>query len=452
MKVAISEHFTYKKIFKLVITPILMMVFISLYSVIDGICIANLSTHEAFAGVNLAYPITAVIGGFGMLFGAGGAALISRMLGEKKDHLAKETFTNIVMAASIVGIVFSIVGFFVVEPYVNGMSTITSDYNPDMLSEAKIYGKILMLGQVLFIVQNMFHSLFVVDGKPQLGFLFAILAGIINIVFDVIFIGPCQMGAKGAAIATIMGYGVGALGPVLYFVFNKKGTIYFVKSKINIGNILRAARNGISEFVNYGAMTVSGVVFSVQLLKYAGQSGIEAYGVIMYVILVFWAIFLGYSSSMSPVAGYNLGANNKEELSNVLRKSLIIISIFSLCMLALGEGLAYPIALAFGSGNAAVIELSTTAMRIWSISFLFCGFAIYGGSFFVGLNNGLLALNISIMRSIILVVLFTFTLPLGMGTNGIWLAPVCSEGLAAIIALSLIYLYRKRYGYGLFVK
>lgn len=455
MKVSISEHFTYKKIFKLTIAPILMMVFISLYSVIDGVCIANLPAteslrHAAFAGVNLAYPITAVIGGVGMLFGTGGSALISKMLGEKKKQLAKETFTNIIIAATVVGITFSLIGFFIVEPFVYGMSQITSDYDPLMISEAIIYGKILMAGQFLFIVQNMFHTLFVVDEKPHLGFVASIAAGVTNIVFDVIFIGPCNMGAMGAAIATVMGYGVGAIGPVLYFIFNKKGNIYFVKTKINFTNILKAARNGLSEFINYGAMTVSGVVFSVQLLKYAGQNGIEAYGIIMYVILIFWAVFLGYSNTMAPVAGYNLGAKNKKELSNVLKKSLIIIAGISLTMLALGEGLSYPIALAFSSGYKELIDLATYAMRIWSISFLFCGFAIFGSTFFVGLNNGLLALNISMTRSIVLNILFAFTLPLACGTTGIWLVAPCAEGGAAILALVLIFVYQKKYGYQLF--
>ena len=223
MKVSISEHFTYKKILKLTIAPILMMIFISLYSVIDGICIANFSTHAAFAGVNLAFPITTVIGGIGLLFGTGGSALLSKMLGEKKNQLAKETFTNIIIAASVVGIVLSLIGFFIMEPYAIAMGQ-KSGEEPEkikaMVDEAIKYGRILMAGQFLFILQNMFHTLFVVDEKPQLGFIFAIAAGVTNIVFDVIFIGPCKMGAMGAGIATVMGYAVGAIVPVLYFIVN----------------------------------------------------------------------------------------------------------------------------------------------------------------------------------------------------------------------------------------
>ena len=453
MKVSISEHFTYKKIFKLTIAPILMMVFISLYSVVDGICVSNLSTHDAFAGVNLIYPITTVVGGFGMLFGAGGSALIGKLLGQKKKEEAKATFTNVVIAATVVGIVLSVAGFFVVEPFAKAMGNVSTGEVSGMVQEAINYGRIIMLGQFLFIVQNMFHTLFVVDEKPQLGFIFAVASGVTNIVFDVIFIGPCHMAATGAAIATVMGFAVGAIGPVLYFIFNKKGNIYFVKTKFEIKPVLKSTSNGLSEFINFAAMAVSGISFNYQLLKYypgdMGQIGVEAYGVIMYVILIFVAIFLGYSNTMSPVVSYNLGAENKKELSNVLKKSLIIISIISVTMLALGEGLATPIAHLFSKGSKEMIELTTLAMRLWSISFLFSGFALYGATFFVGLNNGLIALIISITRSIALSALFVFVLPLAMGPNGIWLTPMCHEGGGAILSLVLIYLYRNKYGYSI---
>lgn len=458
MKVSISEHFTYKKILKLTIAPILMMIFISLYSVIDGICIANLPSDptiaaDAFAGVNLVYPITTIIGGLGMLFGAGGSALIGKLLGQNKNDEAKKTFTNVIIAALIVGLVLSIIGFFVVEPFVRAMGKVGTGDISGMVEEAIKYGRIIMIGQFLFIIQNMFHTLFVVDEKPHLGFIFAVAAGVTNIVFDVIFIGPCDMGGTGAAIATVMGFAVGAIGPVLYFIFNKTGNIYFVKTKFDIKPVLKSVTNGLSEFINFAAMAVSGISFNYQLLKYygeIGQTGVEAYGVIMYVILIFVAIFLGYSNTMSPVVSYNLGANNKGELSNVLKKSLIIIAVISVSMLALGEGLSTPIALIFANGDQAMIELTTTAMRLWSISFLFSGFALYGATFFVGLNNGLIALLISVTRSIVLSVLFVFTLPIAMGPNGIWLTPMCNEGGGAILALVLIYFYQKKYGYQIF--
>lgn len=459
MKVSISEHFTYKKIFKLTIAPILMMIFISLYSVVDGICIANLPSnpevaHNSFAGVNLIYPITTIIGGFGMLFGAGGSALIGKLLGQKKNDDARKAFTNVIIAALIVGVVLSIIGFFIVEPFAYAMADAGSGDFSGMVQEAINYGRILMICQFLFIIQNMFHTLFVVDEKPHLGFIFAIAAGVTNIVFDIIFIGPCDMGATGAAIATVMGFAVGAIGPVLYFIFNKTGNIYFVKTKFDIKPVLKSTSNGLSEFINFAAMAVSGISFNYQLLKYypgdMGQVGVEAYGVIMYVILIFVAIFLGYSNSMSPVVSYNLGANNKKELSNVLKKSLIIIGSISVVMLVLGESLSTPIALIFANGKEEMIELTTTAMRLWSISFLFSGFALYGATFFVGLNNGLIALLIAVTRSIILSVLFVFTLPIAMGPNGIWLTPMCHEAGGAILALVLIYVYRKKYGYQIF--
>lgn len=453
-KVSISDHFTYKKIFRLTIAPVLMMVVISLYSVVDGICIANLSSHEAFAGANLAFPLTTIVGGLGVLFGAGGSALIGKLLGEKKHQDAKETFTTIVIVALAIGFIFSIVGYFLVKPFCVAMGSVGGEYTSAMVEEAINYGRIIMLGQFMYVAQNMFHTLFVVDEKPHLGFIFSLAAGLTNIVFDIVFIGPLQMSATGAAIATVMGYAVGGIGPIIYFIFNKSGNIYFVKTKLKIGPILKSSSNGVSEFVNFASMAVAGILFNYQILKYypgaMGQVGVETYGIIMYVLLIFLAIFLGYSSSMSPIISYNLGANNKEEITNVLKKSLIIIGIISLLMTVLGESLATPIALIFSNNSQEVVDLTTKAMRFWSISFLFSGLAIYGGGFFVGLNNGPIALLITSIRSIVLVTLFIFVLPLAMGADGIWISPIFTEMGAAILAFVLILIYRKKYGYKLF--
>ncbi|MCQ2794179.1 MAG: MATE family efflux transporter [Bacilli bacterium] len=448
-KVALNDHFTFKKILRFVYAPILMQIFISLYSVVDGICVSNLASIDAFAGVNLIFPVTMVIGGIGFMFGAGGAALTSKYLGKKEPKRANQVFTNVFLIAITLGIVLSIAGFFLVEPLAKWLGSLDKSVTEDskMVEEAINYGRILMLGQAAFITQNFFQSFFIVEEKPTLGFIFTLIAGCTNILFDVIFIGPLKMSAQGAAIATVMGYFVGGLGPIAYFLLKRKGIIFLVTPEINFRYIRRSALNGISDFVNYAAMTATGIVFNAQLLIYSGQEGVEAYGIIMYVILVFWAVFIGYSITMAPVAGYNYGAENYAELKNVLKKSIIIISISSLLMFALGMVLAKPISMIFAAGDSGLIEAGTNAMRIWSISFLFCGFCFYISSFFVGLNNSLASSIISLSRNLVLLLIFVETLPLCIGDDGIWWSAPVTEGITAVMAFAFLFIFRKRYKY-----
>lgn len=447
MKVRLSEHFTFKKIFMITIAPILMMVFTSLYSIIDGIFIANFTSSSAFAGVNLVFPLIMIIGGIGFMLGTGGSALVSKLLGEKKDEEAKKTFTMIIYFTVILGLFFSIVGCLLIEPLVNAMASLSIDSSKEMIAEAITYGRILMLGQVAFMLQNVFQSFFMVDEKPLIGFLFTLLAGITNIIFDGIFVGLLTLGVTGAALATILGYLVGGIGPVIYFLIHKNDYIAFRKTKLKIKPLLKSCFNGSSEFVNQISTSIVSIVFNLQLLKYYGENGINAYGIIMYVSFVFLAIFIGYAIGMAPVVSYHFGARNTNELKNVLKRSLIIISIIAFTMFILGECLATPFALIFSKGDEELIYLATIGMRIYSISFLCSGLCIYISSYFTALNNGLISAIISFLRTLVFQISFVFILPLIMGSVGIWWAIVFSEVAAIILAIIFLMTNRKKYNY-----
>lgn len=447
MHIALSDHFTYKKIIKMTYAPILMVVFVSLYSVVDGICIANLAGHDAFAGVNLIYPITMIVGGFGFMFGAGGAALTSMRLGEKNTLKANQTFTDVVLGTLIVGVILSLIGFFLIEPIANALGSITKGTTQGMVNEAIKYGRILMICQFAFMLQNLFQEYFIVAEKPVIGFLFAIAAGVINIIFDLLLIGPAHMGVVGAAIGTCLGFFVGCIGPILYFYFSKKSTIHFVKPTWDLKSIGRSAYNGSSEFINNVATSIISVVFNIQLLKYYGQIGVEAYGIIMYVILIFIGIFIGYLAGIAPAISYHYGAKNKEEMHNLFKKSVIIISVVSIAMIVLGESLAYPIACIFSGGDKDLIALTTIAMRIWSIAFAFCGFSMFTSSFFTALNDGFRSALASFMRTLVLQISCVLIFPIFMQGIGIWWSIVFSEIITFCFCLFLIIKCRKRYQY-----
>lgn len=450
MKIALSDHFTYKKIFKISIAPILMMILISTYSIVDGVIISNVLGSSSFAGVNLIFPITMIVGGFGFMFGTGGAALTGKRLGEKDKDGANNIFTNMIIVGTIVGLVLSLILFFLIRPIANAMGSITHGSTQEMVEEAIKYGQILAIGQFAFILQNMFHSFFVVDEKPGLGFIFSLISGLVNIIFDLIFMIPCKMGVTGAAIATVMGFLAGGGGSLIYFIINKKGNIRLIKPKFEFKGILKCSLNGFSEFLNQIASAVVSTCFNIQLLKYFGQMGVEAYGLIQYVILIFVSIFIGYAMSMSPVVSYHYGAKNKEELHSILKKSFILIIIGSIIMMLLGIALARPLSLLFfrGAGSEATLELSIYALRVWSIHFLFCGFCICLSSFFTALNNGLISALIAIIRTFVMQIACVFILPLIFNNgNAIWWSAMVAEFLAMVIAFIFLYTNKKKYGY-----
>ena len=448
MQVHLSDHFTYKRIFHLVIFPIIMMVFTSLYSIIDGIFISNYSNNpSSFAAVNLIFPFIMIIGSIGFMMGAGGTALVSKKLGEGKKEEANKTFSLIIYFTIGLGIAISIIGFFMIEPVVKLMAHLSKSDSENLISEAVLYGRILVSAQMFFIMQNVFQSFFTVVERPRLGFRFVLAGGLTNIVLDALFIGAFRWGVVGAAAATISGYVVASVGPLLYFIIRKDNPIHLGKTTFVLKDIAQSVYNGSSEFFSNIAMSVVSTLYNAQLLIAYGENGVSAYGIIMYVGFIFCAIFIGYSIGMAPVIGYNYGAKNSAELRNVLKRSLIIIGISAVSMFALSFSTAIPFAHIFSNNNQELIKLSIIAIRIYSICYLAVGFAIFFSSFFTALNNGLLSLIISLTRTLIFQIGFLFLFPLFMGSIGIWWAVTIGEICGGILSGTLVLVKRKKYGY-----
>ncbi len=446
----LSDHFTYKKIIKFTLGTILMMIFSSIYWIVDGFFISNYIGTSAFAGVNLIFPVIMAVACIGFMFGAGGAALVSKKLGEKKEEEANKTFSLITCFTLITGLIFSLVFFFLVRPIAQGFASInTVNATEEMIDNAVRYGRIMIGGVSLYIMQSFFHSFFAVNERNDLGFLFTFASGVINMLLDYILIGVVGMQIEGAAIASLCGMSISAIGPSLYFYLSKKSLIHLCKPHFSISDITKSLTNGFSEFVSNVSGSVISIVFNVQLIKYIGESGVAAYGVIGYVCFVFFAIFIGYSVAITPVIGYNYGAKNGKELSNILRKSFVIIEIVGIVMLALAIGFARPIAEIFTAGNSELQDLSVHAMIIFSFCYLFTGYSMFGSSFFTALNNGLISAIISFCRTLVFQLIAVFVLPLIFGIDGIWASIVVAEVLSMVMTIIFMIIYQKRYGYSL---
>lgn len=449
-KIHLSDHFTYKKILRFTISPILMMFITSIYWIVDGFFLTNYASSSAFAGVNLIFPIIMIVACVGFMFGAGGAALVSKYLGEKRNEKANKTFSLITYTTLISGLVLGLVFFFAIRPIAQGFASINSvSTSEEMIDNAEIYGRIMMGGVVLFMLQGYFHCMFSVNETSHLGFIFSLSSGLVNMLLDYILVGVCGYGASGAAFASLAGMFISSIGPMLYFFIRKKNLIRLGKAEFDIKDIFKSVTNGSSEFVGNVSSSLIAILFNMQLLKYIGEIGVAAYGVIGYVCFIFFSIFSGYTMGISPVIAYNYGAKNKSELSNVIKLSFNFVAVSGFLMTILSLALSRPLSMIFANNYPELLELSVRAMVIYSACYFIAGFSMFGSGLFTALNNGLLSALISICRTLVFQVSSVMLLPLIMGVDGIWVSIVLAELLATILTLIIVFKKQNTYGYSL---
>ena len=448
MKIKLSDHFTIKKLLKATFPTISMMVFISIYSVVDGVFIANFAGTSAFSGVNLIFPVIMVIGAVGFMLGAGASALVANTLGEGNNNRANQIFTMMLHFTIILGVILSTVVFVLIEPLTYWMVEVGGQQVTDeMIQSAIVYGRLLTLFQVAFMVQNYFQSLFVVAEKADKGFVVTAIAGCCNMLLDALFVGLFKWGVVGAAIATGISYCVGAIIPLVYFAKSNNSLLQFAKTKLELKVLGKASLNGSSEFVSNVAMSIVSILFNMQLLKYIGEKGVAAYGVICYAGFIFAAIFFGYNIGSAPVVGYHNGAKNHAELKSLLKKSLLILSIFSIVLVALVEVFAKPISAIFSSGDTELLQITTNGFRLYGLSFGLCGFCIFSSGFFTALNDGVTSATISFIRTLLLQIVCILVLPSIWGINGIWLSVVVAEVISVLVCFVCFCINRKKYQY-----
>lgn len=442
MNIGLSEHFTYKKLIKFTIPTIVMMIFTSIYGVVDGIFVSNCVGSNAFAAVNLIMPAIMILGTLGFMVGTGGSALISKTIGEGDKKKANRYFSMLVYLLVIIGFILTVLGVILIEPIAK---LLRADEN--MLQDCITYGRTLLIFLIPFCLQNAFQSFLIVAEKPTFGLIISVISGISNMLLDYILIYVLKMGVLGAALATGISQVIGVIIPIVYFATKKNNILQFTKTKFELKPILRSCANGSSEMLTNLSMSLVNMLFNAQLMKYIGSDGVVAFGIIMYVAFIFVGTYLGYSIGTAPIIGYHYGAENKDELKSLLKKSIIIIGITSLVMTGLAEILSKLLASIFVSYNEGLLNMTTNAIRLVSIAYLISGFNMFSSSFFTALNNGFVSATISFFRTLVFQVIMILLLPKIWGVNGIWLAVAVAELLSLFVCIMFLAKNKKKYEY-----
>ena len=440
--IQLSDHFDYKRLLRFTLPSIVMMIFTSIYSVVDGFFVSNFAGKTPFAAVNFIFPVLMILGCVGFMFGTGGSALIAKTMGEGDRKRANDIFSLLVYGGAVSGVVLAAVGI-VLMPKLAAMLGAEGE----LLANSIVYGRIVLCALPFFTLQMEFQCLFVTAEKPKLGLGVTVAAGVTNMVLDALFVGARRGGRGGAAAATAVSQLVGGVAPLIYFGRENDSPLRLGKCRFDGRALLKTCTNGASELMSNISMSVVSMLYNAQLMAKAGEDGVAAYGVLMYVSLVFQGIFIGYAVGMAPVVGYHYGAGNREELKNLLRRSALLIGGFSVLMCLAGETLGRPLSLLFVGYDPALLDMTVHAFAIFSIAFLFSGFAIFGSSFFTALNDGLTSALISFLRTLVFQCAAVLLFSALWGLNGIWWSIVAAEVMAVAVTLCFLVGKRKQYGY-----
>ena len=443
-QIQLSDHFTYGRLLRFTLPSIGMMVFTSIYGIVDGFFVSNFAGKTPFAALNLIWPFLMILATVGLMFGTGGSAIVAKTLGQGKREKANRYFSLFVYVAAALGVIFSLLGFLFIRPIASLLGA-----EGAMLENAVVYGRIIIVAMPFYVLQLLFQAFCVTAEKPRLGLTVTILAGLTNMVLDAILVMalPQDLKLAGAAIATSMSQVVGGLVPLIYFGRRNTSILRLGRASFDAKAVGKACTNGSSEFMSNISMSLVGMLYNLQLLKYAGEDGIAAYGVMMYASMVFAAAFLGYSIGSAPIVGYHDGAGNYRELKGLLRKGLRIIGTFGTAMLVFAELLARPLSRVFVSYDAQLLEMTVSGFRIFAVSFLFMGFSIYSSGFFTALNDGLTSALISFLRTLVFQVIAVLLLPALLGLTGIWVSIVVAEALSLILSVLFLLGKRRKYHY-----
>ena len=442
MRIQLSEHFSYKKLVRFTLPSIVMMIFTSIYGVVDGIFVSNFVGKTPFAALNLIMPVCMMLGVIGFMVGTGGSALVSKILGQGERERANRIFSMLIYVSIAVGLVLTIVTILWLEDI-----AILLGARDEMLRDCVLYGRTLLAATVPFILQSEFQCFLVVEEKPQLGLAVTVAAGVTNMILDGLLVAVFRWGLVGAALATGISQVVGGLIPMVYFIKNRTGTLCLCRAGMDWKAVGQACANGSSEMMSNLSMSVVNILYNVQLMHFAGENGVAAYGVIMYLNFVFISIFIGYCVGCAPVISYHFGAGDQQELKSLLKKSLVILSVCAVSMTALGILLSRPLSGIFVGYDPELLTLTQRGVMIYSISFLLTGYNLFASSFFTALNNGVVSAVISFLRTLLFQIAAVLLLPMLFGLDGIWTAVIAAEGTAIAVSGAFFVTMRRKYGY-----
>lgn len=442
MAIKLSDHFTYRKLLRFTFPSIVMMVITSIYSVVDGFFVSNFVGPEAFAALNIITPFVMIFSSVGFMLGTGGSALVAKTMGEENRKKANAIFTMLVFVLFGLGVIAGIFGISFIRPIASFLGA-----KGEILELSIIYGRILFLALPFFVLQLSFESFLVVAEMPDLGLKIAIAAGLSNVFLDYLLMAVFNWGIRGAAIATASSQMIGALIPLFYFIKKNKSQLQITKPRWDGASLLQASANGSSEMLTSLSLSSVNMLYNIQLMKIAGPNGVAAYGIIMYMSFLFMSVFIGYSIGSAPIISYHYGARNYDELKNLFRKSMVLIGGASLLMLIISTTFSSPLAKVFVGYDAELLELSSRALKLYSISFLFSGINMFASAFFTALNNGLISAGLAFLRTLVFQVIMILFLPRVFGLDGVWLSVVAAEILALIVTILIFIRNKNRYHY-----
>ena len=440
--IRLSDSFNYKKLLHYTFPAVIMLVFTSIYGVVDGFFVSNFVGKTPFAAVNFIMPLMMILGSVGFMFGTGGSALIAKTIGEGDKTKANKIFSLIIYISLAISVVLAVLAIVFMRPIASALGA-----EGQLLEDSITYGRLVAIAIPAFVLQTEFQILFATAEKPKIGLYITIAAGVTNIVLDALFIVVFSWGLVGAAVATALSLFVGGVIPLFFFGRKNSSLLRLTKTKLDGQALLRTITNGSSEFVNHISMSIVGVLFNMQLLKYAGVDGVAAYGVIMYVNMIFISVYLGYAVGAAPIISYHFGAKNSTELKGLLKKSVIIMLGFSLIMFTLAQFLAKPMSMVFVGYDQGLMDMTQRALFLYAFSFLFSGVGIFGSSFFTAMNDGLISALIAFMRTLIFQTGAVFLFPLLWGVDGIWLSVVLAEAMALLVTILFFIGNRRKYHY-----
>ena len=443
MKIQLSDHFSYGRLIRFTLPSIAMMIFTSIYGVVDGFFISTFTNKTSFAAVNFIFPFLMILGAIGFMLGTGGSALVAKNLGEGDRDKANRLFSMVIYVSILAGAVITVAGMFLLRPVASWLGA-----EGQLLEDCVTYGRIILVAMIPFMLQIEFQSFFITAEKPKLGLFATLASGITNIVLDALFVGVLGFDLVGAAFATALSQAVGGFFSIGYFILpTNHSLLHLTRFSLDLKSLLKVCTNGSSELLSNISMSVVSMLYNFQLMKLEGEDGVAAYGVLMYVGMIFIAVFIGYSIGTAPIIGFNLGAENYGELKSLLKKSLVLIGVTSLVMLILSIILAEPLSNLFVGYDDYLLNLTIRGFYIFSFSFLFTGMAIFGSSFFTALNNGLISAIISFLRTLVFQTAAVIFLPMIIGIDGVWISLVVAELLATAVAFIFILAKRKKYHY-----
>lgn len=440
--IQLSDHFNYSRLIRFVMPSIVMMVFTSMYSIVDGLFVINFAGSSQFAAINLIMPLLIILGAVGFMLGAGGTAIVAKTLGMKKDELANEYFSLLVYVTAAVGAFIALVGII----FARQVSALLGAQG-QTLEYCTVYARIVLIALPCFMLQNVFQSLFITAEKPKLGLYVTVAAGLTNIVLDALLVGVFRLGLEGAAFATALSQCVGGIVPVIYFARPNTSLLRLGKTKLYGRMLIDTCVNGSSELMSNISMSVVTIFYNFQLMHFAGERGISAYGVIMYVSFFFVSIFIGFAIGSSPIVSYHFGADNRDELKNLRKRSLSIVLITGAAMTALALLLTVPICKLFAGSDPDLYALTLRGFLIFSFSYLFTGVNIFGSAFFTALNNGVISAVISFLRTLLFQCVMVTVLPIFFDIDGVWFSVIAAEILSLAVTVAFLVAKRKKYGY-----